>query len=125
MGSVLAGENADEPSPYDFALGGAGLDPSLPISSNGSIMKPGNTIMVDIGGNFTGYMSDMSRVFSLGEFRRKPEKRTMCRWKYSRKSRRWQNRVLRHQRYMIWLLILQKKRDLKLILWGIVKRPVS
>ena len=71
MGSVLAGENADEPSPYDFALGGAGLDPSLPISSNGSIMKPGNTIMVDIGGNFTGYMSDMSRVFSLGEI---PEK---------------------------------------------------
>ena len=71
MGSVRAGENADEPSPYDFALGGAGLDPSLPISSNGSIMKPGNTIMVDIGGNFTGYMSDMSRVFSLGEI---PEK---------------------------------------------------
>ena len=67
MGSVLAGENADEPSPYDFALGGAGLDPSLPISGNGSIMRPGNTIMVDIGGNFTGYMSDMSRVFSLGE----------------------------------------------------------
>ena len=71
MGSVLAGENADEPSPYDFALGGAGLDPSLPISSNGSIMRPGNTVMVDIGGNFTGYMSDMSRVFSLGEI---PEK---------------------------------------------------
>lgn len=71
MGSVLAGENADEPSPYDFALGGAGLDPSLPISGNGSIIQPGNTVMVDIGGNFTGYMSDMSRVFSLGEI---PEK---------------------------------------------------
>ena len=78
MGSVLAGENADEPSPYDFALGGAGLDPSLPISSNGSIMKPGNTIMVDIGGNFTGYMSDMSRVFSFGRNSGESQRSARC-----------------------------------------------
>ena len=31
MGSLLAGDNADAPSPYDFALGGAGLDASLPL----------------------------------------------------------------------------------------------
>lgn len=67
MGSVLCGENADRPSPYDFAMGGAGMDLSLPVGCNGSIIRPGNAIMVDIGGNFTGYMTDMSRVFSLGQ----------------------------------------------------------
>lgn len=66
MGSVLAGDNADQPSPYDFAMGGAGLNSSLPVGCSGSIIKPGNSVMVDIGGNFTGYMTDMSRVFSLG-----------------------------------------------------------
>ena len=35
MGSVLAGRNADEPSPYDFALGGAGSSPALPVGADG------------------------------------------------------------------------------------------
>lgn len=66
MGALLAGSNADSPSPYDFALGGAGLDPSLPVGADGAIIKPGTTVLVDLGGNFNGYMTDMSRVFSLG-----------------------------------------------------------
>ena len=69
MGSVLAGDNADAPSPYDFALGGAGQDPSLPVGADGTELKEGTTVMVDMGGNFTGYMTDMSRVFSIGEVR--------------------------------------------------------
>lgn len=28
MGSILAGENAEVPSPFDFALGGGGIDAS-------------------------------------------------------------------------------------------------
>ena len=67
MGNVLSGENADNPSPYDFAMGGAGIESSLPVSCNGSLIRPGQTVMVDMNGNFTGYMSDMSRVFSVGE----------------------------------------------------------
>ena len=67
MGSIIAGDNADAPSPYDFAMGGAGLHPSLPVGANGSEIKPGNSVMVDVNGNFTGYMTDMTRVFSLGE----------------------------------------------------------
>ncbi|MDL2213162.1 Xaa-Pro peptidase family protein [Bacteroides sp. OttesenSCG-928-N06] len=67
MGSLLAGENASAPSPYDFALGGQGMDGSLPISANGSPLCEGQTVMVDFGGNFNGYMSDMSRVFSIGK----------------------------------------------------------
>ena len=71
MGNVLAGENADTPTPYDFAMGGAGLDDSLPIGCNGASIRRGQTVMVDINGNFTGYMTDLTRVFSLGDI---PEK---------------------------------------------------
>lgn len=67
MGSVLTGDNAAAPSPYDFALGGEGLDPSLPVGMNGTQLKEGYSVMVDIGGNFYGYMCDMSRVFSIGK----------------------------------------------------------
>lgn len=67
MGNVLVGENADNPSPYDFAMGGAGSDPSLPVGANGTMIRPGTTVMVDMGGDFTGYMTDMTRVFALGE----------------------------------------------------------
>lgn len=67
MGSLLTGDNAAAPSPYDFALGGNGLDASLPVSVNGTPLKNGQTVMVDYGGNFNGYMSDMSRVFSIGK----------------------------------------------------------
>lgn len=65
MGSVLTGDNASAPSPYDFALGGEGLDPSLPGGMNGTQLKEGYSVMVDIGGNFYDYMCDMTRVFSI------------------------------------------------------------
>ena len=67
MGSVLTGDNAGEASPFDFALGGGGLHASLPIGANGSPIKEGNTLMVDIAGSYTAYISDMTRVFSLGK----------------------------------------------------------
>lgn len=67
MGSVLTGDNAATPSPYDFALGGEGLDPALPGGVNNTPLKEGQSIMVDLGGNFNGYMGDMSRVFSIGK----------------------------------------------------------
>lgn len=67
MGSLLTGENAATPSPYDFALGGEGLDPSIPGGANESLLEEGHSLMVDMGGNFLGYMSDMSRVFSIGK----------------------------------------------------------
>ncbi|MCC8186690.1 MAG: Xaa-Pro peptidase family protein [Bacteroides sp.] len=67
MGSVLSGDNAAVPSPYDFALGGEGLDPSLPGGINGKLLQEGQSVMVDIGGNFNGYMCDMTRVFSIGK----------------------------------------------------------
>ncbi len=67
MGNILTGDNADRPSPYDFAMGGAGMSPSLPVGADGTIIKPGKPVMVDINGNFTGYMTDMTRCYVLGE----------------------------------------------------------
>jgi len=67
MGSVLAGANAEAPSPFDFALGGEGCDPSLPIGSNGTIMKQGTSVMIDMAGNYTAYLTDMTRTFSVGK----------------------------------------------------------
>ena len=71
MGSVLTGDNAGYPSPYDFALGGRGLDPALPGGADKTPLKEGQSVMVDLGGNFNGYMGDMSRVFSIGKLSEK------------------------------------------------------
>jgi len=66
MGSLLTGNNAAVPSPYDFALGGAGLHACLPIGASGETITAGKTAMVDFAGNFTAYMTDMTRVYSCG-----------------------------------------------------------
>lgn len=66
MGNVLTGANADTPSPYDFAMGGEGMSPSLPVGANGTIIKPGAPVMVDMNGNYTGYMTDMTRCYCVG-----------------------------------------------------------
>jgi len=67
MGSVLAGDNADAPGPYDFAMGGAGVDPALPVGANGTVLRAGTTVMVDMNGNFNGYQTDMTRVWKVGD----------------------------------------------------------
>jgi Xaa-Pro aminopeptidase len=67
MGTVLAGENAGAPSAYDFALGGEGIHPSIPIGQNGKLLTPQQTVMVDICGNFNGYNIDQTRIFSIGK----------------------------------------------------------
>jgi Xaa-Pro aminopeptidase len=64
--SILVGDNADAGSPYDFALGGAGMSPMLPVGDNGTVLREGQTMMVDGGGCFGPYMTDMTRVFALG-----------------------------------------------------------
>lgn len=66
MGSILAGDNAQAASPYDFALGGHGLSPFLPIGANGTPLAEGTTFMVDMAGNFRPWMSDISRTFAIG-----------------------------------------------------------
>ena len=66
MGSLLAGKNAETPSPFDFALGGGGQSAFCPIGANGTVLEKGMSIMVDMAGNFTDYLTDMTRVYSVG-----------------------------------------------------------
>lgn len=67
MGSLLAGDNAGAASPFDYALGGAGVSPMLPLGASGQVIEEGQTIMVDMAGNYTPWMTDMTRVFSVGK----------------------------------------------------------
>lgn len=67
MGSLLVGENAEAPSPFDYALGGAGVNPILPLGASGQKIKEGQTIMIDMAGNYTPWMTDMTRTFSAGK----------------------------------------------------------
>lgn len=67
MGSLLVGENAESPSPFDFALGGKGGNAILPLGACGEKIKQGNAIMVDMAGNYGPWMTDMTRVFSVGK----------------------------------------------------------
>ncbi|HET9571481.1 MAG TPA: Xaa-Pro peptidase family protein [Bacteroidales bacterium] len=73
MGSVLTGDNASVASPYDFALGGAGTV-SNPIGAAGLTLMPGKSIMIDMAGNFTGYLDDLTRTFSIGKLTEKAYK---------------------------------------------------
>ena len=66
LGSVLAGDNADNPSPYEFAMGGSGTNPSLPGGANGSLIRKGETVMIDMNGAFNTYQTDMTRIWTLG-----------------------------------------------------------
>ncbi len=65
MGSMLAGDNAQAASPYDYVLGGEGITPLLPLGVNGTLLVPGTTLMVDMAGNYRPNMDDMTRTFVI------------------------------------------------------------
>ncbi len=65
VGSVLAGENAAYPASMDFALGGAGV-PSTSLGACGKIIDEGTSVLVDLSNNLEGYITDLSRTFSVG-----------------------------------------------------------
>lgn len=67
MGSILAGGNAVNASPYDFALGGQGAHPSLPFGANGTKIEGSMTVMIDVSCNTMGYITDMTRVYAIGK----------------------------------------------------------
>ncbi len=65
MGSMLAGDNAQAASPFDYALGGKGISPLLPQGANGTPLVSGITLMVDMAGNYRPWMDDMTRSFVI------------------------------------------------------------
>jgi len=67
MGSLLCGQNGEEASVYDFALGGKGATKALPIGACGDAIKAGDAVMVDYSGCYDGYLCDMTRTFFVKE----------------------------------------------------------
>ena len=65
-GMLMVGDNALERAPFAFAMGGKGLYPDNPIGACNVEIKKGNTAMIDITYNNSGYLCDMTRVFSRG-----------------------------------------------------------
>lgn len=66
MGNLCVGANADNVSPYDFAMGGGGT-PSMPMSANGTLIRKGDPLMLDMAGNFGRYTTDITRVYAYGK----------------------------------------------------------
>ncbi len=83
MGSVLTGENADSPSPYDFAMGGHGISPALPVGASGEEIKPGGVVMVDMNGCFNGYMTDMTRMYCNAQSASDLDPKVIAAWRCS------------------------------------------
>lgn len=65
-GLVLAGDNALAPGPYDFTLGGRGTD-GYPLGASGHLIRSGESVMIDLAGDFTPYQTDCTRTFYLDE----------------------------------------------------------
>ena len=85
LGSVISGDNADNPAPYEFTMGGSGVHPSLPVGADDSRILEGHTVMIDMNGAFNGYQTDMTRVWSLGETTDLAKKAHECSKKILRK----------------------------------------
>ncbi len=67
MGIVVSGKNAEVASPYDFVCGGAGQTPLLPLGAHGEVLRDGQCLLADICGCFGGYLTDLSRAYSIGK----------------------------------------------------------
>ena len=124
-GSVLAGDNADTPSPYDFALGGGGLDTSLPVGANGTVLSDGMSVMVDMGGNFTGYMTDMTRVFSVGKLPDLAYRAHDTCWRFSAESPKPRDPARRHPSSTPSPYIRPPRPDYRNTSWGTASRQAS
>ncbi|MHB8767170.1 MAG: M24 family metallopeptidase, partial [Deferrisomatales bacterium] len=65
-GHVMGGATAAEVSFADAPTGGRGLGPALAQGASLRPLAAGEPVIVDLVGNFQGYLSDQTRVFSLG-----------------------------------------------------------
>ncbi|MBS4025537.1 MAG: aminopeptidase P family protein [Clostridia bacterium] len=64
--TVLVGADAAVPSGYDTPLAGQALSPAFPMGCSGKAVKRGESVVVDCGGNYTGYIIDQTRVYVVG-----------------------------------------------------------
>lgn len=67
FGHVLSGENACYETFTDTPLGGKGRHPSTPFGPGDNTLHAGEPIIVDMMWVEEGYITDMTRVYSLGK----------------------------------------------------------
>ena len=70
-GHVMAGENAACPSSSPGPTGGRGLGPFYSQGASTDRIRAGDPILIDYTSNVCGYISDQTRIFSIGEIEEK------------------------------------------------------
>jgi Xaa-Pro dipeptidase len=71
FGHVFSGADSAVPAYLDTPLGGVGVNPSIGQGSSYKTIRANEPICVDFAGAFDGYLSDQTRIFSVGAL---PEK---------------------------------------------------
>lgn len=67
FGHIMSGSTAAVPSGFDGPLGGPGLSPAYPQSGGLKQIGRSEPILVDYVGLWDGYITDQTRIFSIGE----------------------------------------------------------
>ncbi|MDD2897108.1 MAG: Xaa-Pro peptidase family protein [Desulfuromonadaceae bacterium] len=65
-GQVFSGVDSAVPAYADTPLGGMGLNPSFGQGAGLKIIEPHEPVIIDFAGCVDGYLSDQTRVFSVG-----------------------------------------------------------
>lgn len=66
-GQIFSGADSAVPSYADSPLGGMGLNPSFSQGAGLKRIEPHEPVIIDFAGCVDGYLSDQTRVFSVGE----------------------------------------------------------
>lgn len=66
FGHLMSGATAAVPSAFDGVTGGPGLTPAYPYSGGVKLIQKGEPILVDYVGLWDGYITDQTRIFSIG-----------------------------------------------------------
>lgn len=66
MGVLLAGASCAVPSYFDGPTGGRGLTPAYPAGAGHGKVYRGQPVLIDYAGIWEGYITDQTRIFSLG-----------------------------------------------------------
>ncbi len=67
FGQIFSGVDSAVPSYADSPLGGMGLNPSFGQGAGLKKIEPHEAVIIDLAGCVDGYLSDQTRVFSVGE----------------------------------------------------------
>lgn len=66
FGQLMSGETGAVPSAFDGPTGGPGVSPLQPQGASMKVIRKGEPILVDYVGIWNGYITDQTRIYSLG-----------------------------------------------------------